>query len=72
LFVCLKKKSQKKQSKKEKTENTFRGCGNCMSVWVRDPKKRGLIRAEPKPEREPESKEKPKPKLKNGARKTFK
>jgi len=37
-----------------------------MSVWVRDPQRRRLVRVEPKsePELEPESEEKPKPVLK--------
>jgi len=35
-----------------------------MSVWVRDPKRRRLVRVEPKPKLKLELEEKPKPELK--------
>jgi len=53
-----------KKIRKEKTKNTFSGCGNYMSVWVRDLKRRRLWRVEPESELESESEDKPKLELK--------
>jgi len=47
--------NQKRKEKKRKDQKRFRGCGFCMRVWVRDCKRRRLIRFEPEPKPESQS-----------------
>jgi len=56
VFLCLTKKNYKK-IRKRKGQNCFRGYGHCMSGWIRDSKRRRLVRVET--EHEPEKKSEP-------------
>ena len=60
--MCLTKRFLKNKNKKQKHQKYFKGCGCCLSGWVRDTKRRRLIIFEPEPK--PESHSNYKPELK--------